>query len=252
MPTIKAATAATCKRRCRRRDSTVVQTMTDVICALSLSPSPLHIRSDPLYRSRSLSLSMRTNCNRGHHYCSINLSLHISLGCPSLFLMSHLMPQPKIKLHSLGPLLLAFGPHVAVHRRPIITVLPTARPVAPAARLPLALRNNLVHRLDHRCRNRSARQWLDHRCRASHGDGFRVRLAISEVRSFAGREICKNGHSDTVRKRLTNNYKLCFRSPKLPAHTVHIGSCSADWNRNETHVSRPARRCPGGGGGLTG
>ena len=163
--------------------------------------------------------------------------------------MSHLMPQPKIKLHSLGPLLLAFGPHVAVHRRPIITVLPTARPVAPAARLPLALRDNLVRNDD---RNRSARQWLDHRCRASHGDGFRVRLAISEVRSFAGREICKNGHSDTVRKRLTNNYKLCFRSPKLPAHTVHIGSCSADWNRNETHVSRPARRCPGGGGGLTG
>lgn len=170
--------------------------------------------------------------------------------------MSHLMPQPKIKLHSLGPLLLAFGPQVAVHTAPIIAVLSAARAVAASARLAFALRDNLV-RND---RNRGdARHWGDnlvrnhrHRCRASHGDGFRVRLAISEVRSFAGREICKNGHSDTVRKRLTNNYKLCFRSPKLPAHTVHIGSCSADWNRNETHVSRPARRCPGGGGGLTG
>ena len=44
--------------------------------------------------------------------------------------MSHLMPQPKIKLHSLGPLLLAFGPHVAVHSAPILAVLSAARAVA--------------------------------------------------------------------------------------------------------------------------
>ena len=171
--------------------------------------------------------------------------------------MSHLMPQPKIKLPSFGPPLLAFGPHVAVHIGPILAVLSAARAVAASARFAFAPRGSRVRNV--RIRG-VARHWVGdnlvrnhrHRCRASHGDGFRVRLVIVEARSFAGREICKNGHSDTVRKRLTNNYKLCFRSPKLQAHTAQIGSCSADWNRNETHVSRPARRCPGGGGGLTG
>ena len=164
--------------------------------------------------------------------------------------MSHLMPQPKIKLPSFGPPLLAFGPHVAEQLGIFIAVLTAPRAVSAAVRLPLATHgirvNDRIRVVDNLVRNHR------HRCRASHGDGFRVRLVISEARSFAGREIRKNGHNDTVRKRLTNNYKLCFRSPKLPAHTVHIGSCSADWNRNETHVSRPARRCPGGGGGLTG